>query len=196
MLESLNNQNNIDSSLIASQNKAAEANEFTTSTASALSPEDQRKVDELKAREQEVIAHEQAHRMAGGQYVRGAIQYEYETSPDNKRYIVGGEVSLDTTPVEGDPEATIQKMQVIQRAALAPQNPSPQDRKVAQEARQQESKARMESMRMGRSGNEEGEASTIASKGGDKEKGISYTQKGESSTSQQVTLQPQIDLFA
>ena len=44
-------------------------------------------------------------------------------------YITGGEVRIDTSPAK-DPEATIQKMQQVQRAAFAPADPSPQDQKV------------------------------------------------------------------
>ena len=35
------------------------------------------------------------------------------------------------SPVPGDPQATIQKMEVVKRAALAPAEPSAQDRRVA-----------------------------------------------------------------
>lgn len=38
---------------------------------------------------------------------------------------------IDVAPVEGDPEATIAKLDVVIAAALAPAKPSAQDRKVA-----------------------------------------------------------------
>ena len=60
---------------------------------------------------------------------------------------MGGEVRIDTSPVEGDPEATLLKAQQIRRAALAPANPSAQDRNVAAKASSLESQARQELLR-------------------------------------------------
>ena len=48
---------------------------------------------------------------------------------------MSGEVSIDTRPLN-DPEATIRKMEIFIRAALAPANPSAQDHAVAAQARQ------------------------------------------------------------
>jgi hypothetical protein len=110
----------------------------------SLSEEDRGKVGELKERDAEVRRHEQAHIAAGGQYVQGGAQYTYETGPDGKQYATGGEVAIDTSPVPGDPAATIRKMQVIRRAALAPSDPSQADRRIAAEAQQHEMKARVE----------------------------------------------------
>ena len=111
-----------------------------------LTEEEQKQVDELKARDAEVKAHEQAHIAAGGSYVRGGASYDYQTGPDGKKYAVGGEVSIDTSPVEGDPQATINKAQVILKAALAPAEPSRQDKSVASQARQMMASARKELM--------------------------------------------------
>lgn len=111
-----------------------------------LTEEEQKQVDELKARDAEVKAHEQAHIAAGGSYVRGGASYDYQTGPDGKKYAVGGEVSIDTSPVEGDPQATIYKAQVILKAALAPAEPSGQDKSVASQARQMMASARKELM--------------------------------------------------
>ncbi|MEL7113186.1 MAG: putative metalloprotease CJM1_0395 family protein [Pseudomonadota bacterium] len=110
-----------------------------------LSEEEQAQVDELKARDREVRAHEQAHAAVGGQYA-GAPSYTFQTGPDNQRYAVGGEVAIDVSPVEGDPEATIDKMSVVIAAALAPAEPSPQDRKVAALAQSQLAQAMAELM--------------------------------------------------
>jgi hypothetical protein len=97
--------------------------------------EDQRKqVLELKKRDLEVKAHEAAHMAAGGSCVRGGATYSYQVGPDGNRYAVGGEVSIDTSSVRGDPQATILKMQTVIRAALAPAQPSGQDRSVASQA--------------------------------------------------------------
>lgn len=71
---------------------------------------------------------------AGGGLVRGGATYGYTRGPDGKQYAVSGEVSLDTSPVPDNPAATLQKAQQIKAAAMAPANPSPQDRRVAAEA--------------------------------------------------------------
>ncbi len=101
-------------------------------------------ISELKQTDKKVRAHEAAHIAAGGQYVSGGASYEYETGPDGKRYAVGGEVQIDTSEVPNDPEATISKMEVVRRAALAPSNPSSQDRSVAAAATRKMSEARLE----------------------------------------------------
>lgn len=107
-----------------------------------LTEEEQQKVKEMKERDEEVRVHENAHKSAGGQYA-AAPTYTYETGPDGKRYITDGEVSIDIGE-EKDPQATIEKMQVVKRAAMAPTEPSGQDRKVYQEANQKEAAARQE----------------------------------------------------
>lgn len=104
---------------------------------------DQKVIQELAARDREVRAHEQAHAAVGGQYA-SAPTYEYQRGPDGVAYAVGGEVSISTSPIPGDPEATLQKAQQIRRAASAPAEPSPQDRRVAAEAARMEMQARTE----------------------------------------------------
>lgn len=88
-------------------------------------------ISQLAQRDRQVRAHEAAHVAAGGQYVRGGAQLSYSTGPDGRAYATGGEVSIDRSPVPNDPQATIRKLQQVQRAALAPVDPSPQDRSVA-----------------------------------------------------------------
>jgi hypothetical protein len=95
-----------------------------------LSDEERKQVDKLKARDREVRAHEQAHQAAGGQYA-GAASYTFQKGPDGRSYAVGGEVPIDASEIKGDPQATIDKMQQVKAAALAPVEPSGQDRKVA-----------------------------------------------------------------
>ncbi|GGA88604.1 hypothetical protein GCM10011369_33440 [Neiella marina] len=97
--------------------------------------QEQQVVDQLEARDREVIAHEQAHAAVGGQYA-GSPSYDYQRGPDGQMYAVSGEVSIDISPVPGDPVATIRKMRQVRAAALAPAEPSAQDRRVAQEAAQ------------------------------------------------------------
>ncbi len=123
--------------------KTAGKDENEKNSVNDLTDEERRQVDKLKKRDAEVKAHEQAHIAAGGAYVSGGASYEYEQGPDHRNYAVGGEVSIDTS-AERTPEATIRKMQVVKRAALAPMKPSGQDRAVAAQAAQAEARARVE----------------------------------------------------
>ncbi|HFE32186.1 MAG TPA: hypothetical protein ENJ17_02620 [Gammaproteobacteria bacterium] len=108
-----------------------------------LSEEQRAQVQTLKARDREVRAHEAAHMAAAGGLARGGANYSYETGPDNRRYAVGGEVSIDASPGKS-PEETLQKAQTIRAAAQAPAKPSQQDLAVAASAGQMAAKARAE----------------------------------------------------
>lgn len=103
-----------------------------------------RELQTLKERDREVRRHEQAHAAAGGAYVKGGASYTYERGPDGKLYAVGGEVQIDTSPIPGDPAATIRKLEAVQRAANAPAEPSGQDRAVAAATAQALAEARTE----------------------------------------------------
>lgn len=111
----------------------------------SLSPAEQELIDRLKARDREVREHEQAHARVGGAYA-GMPSYTLQTGPDGRRYAVGGQVPIDVAPVAGDPEATLRKMDIVKRAALAPAKPSGADRRIAQladaQARQAEADLR------------------------------------------------------
>ena len=108
-----------------------------------LTEEEEKQVQELKQRDAEVRAHEQAHAAVGGSYA-SAPSYEFTTGPDNKQYATSGEVQIDSAPVPNNPEATIRKMDIVIRAALAPAEPSPQDIRVATNAQQQRTAAQAE----------------------------------------------------
>lgn len=95
-----------------------------------LSPEEQRAVQQLQQVDRAVRAHEQAHLSAGRGVVTSGAQFQYTYGPDGKQYAVGGEVGIDTSP-ERKPQANIEKGRLIQAAALAPKDPSPQDYRVA-----------------------------------------------------------------
>lgn len=97
--------------------------------------QDAEQIKELKARDTEVRIHEQAHATVGGQYA-GSPSYEYQRGPDGTNYAVGGEVQIDVAEIKGDPQATIEKMQTVRAAALAPQEPSSADRSIAADATQ------------------------------------------------------------
>jgi len=104
----------------------------------------QREIDKLKKIDAEVRLHEQMHLSAAGPYARGGANFQYTSGPDGKKYAVAGEVSIDTSEIPNNPQATITKAQVIRRAALAPAEPSGQDRSVAAEATQMEMKAKQD----------------------------------------------------
>ncbi|XQW84917.1 putative metalloprotease CJM1_0395 family protein [Thalassotalea piscium] len=105
--------------------------------------DDQQRVAELKSRDLEVRAHEQAHSASGGA-TTGSPSFSFEVGPDGKKYAVEGEVSVDLSTVDGNPRATIAKMQKVYSAALAPANPSVQDTKVANAAAQKIAQAQSE----------------------------------------------------
>jgi hypothetical protein len=105
--------------------------------------EEQRQIAKLGERDREVRAHEQAHAAVGGQYA-GAPTYNFKRGPDGKTYAVGGEVSIDVSPVPNDPAATLKKMEIVQRAALAPAEPSAQDLRIAAQAQALAAQARVE----------------------------------------------------
>ncbi len=108
------------------------------------SSEDVRKLRLLQSRDREVRAHEQAHLTAAGRYATSGANLDFQRGPDGKLYAVGGDVSISTSPIAGDPRATLLKAEVIRRAALAPSTPSSQDRSVAAQAGRMAAKARQE----------------------------------------------------
>ncbi|MDD3354653.1 putative metalloprotease CJM1_0395 family protein [Zoogloea sp.] len=109
----------------------------------ALSEADLQLVNQLKARDREVRAHEMAHLAAGAGIVTGGVSYSYQSGPDGRRYAVGGEVRISLSPGR-TPEETLAKADQIRAAALAPAEPSGQDRKVAADAAQMAAVARAE----------------------------------------------------
>jgi hypothetical protein len=99
-----------------------------------ITPEQEKEISELEKRDHEVKTHENAHKSAGGSLVHGAAAYSYTTGPDGKQYAIGGEVKIDMSYDAQNPRETIQKMEQVKRAALAPAEPSAQDRSVASAA--------------------------------------------------------------
>ena len=133
------NQNSDTSSEASNDNDGLNNSNKTDSEVLA----EQQKIEELKRRDQEVRTHELAHARVGGPYT-GSPNYTFEEGPDGKRYAVEGNVSVDSSPIEGDPEATIAKLQQVHAAALAPANPSSQDIRVAASATRAIAQARSE----------------------------------------------------
>jgi hypothetical protein len=123
------------------------------SSRQTFSKEQQQEVKELAARDREVKAHEAAHKAAGGN-LTGPASFSYTTGPDGKRYATGGEVSINTSEMPGDPQATLLKANRIRAAALAPAEPSGQDRKVAALAAQMAADARAELAKQKREGDD------------------------------------------
>lgn len=121
----------------------AEADDTAQGSANELTTQELHIINDLKLRDRNVRQHEQAHKAVAGSYAIGGPFYQYQTGPDGKRYAVGGHVSIDTGK-EADPEATIRKMDTVRRAALAPSDPSPQDRSVAAQATRSKQEALME----------------------------------------------------
>lgn len=118
----------------------------------ALSEEEQQQVDKLKARDREVRAHEQAHIAAAGGLSVSGPSYSYQQGPDGQRYAVGGHVNIDVSPGR-TPEETLRKARAVERAALAPAEPSGQDQAVAAQARQMALQAQAEQAAARQGGN-------------------------------------------
>lgn len=107
--------------------------DIATELAVELTPAEKQDVAQLQARDAEVKAHEQAHRAAAGGLSTSSASYEYQVGPDGQKYAVGGEVSISFNK-SSDPEENIDKAQAMKAAALAPAQPSAQDRSVARSA--------------------------------------------------------------
>ena len=125
---------------------AAEKLESTDSTDSTDAPEkepnaltdaENRQVEALQRRDQEVRAHEQAHAAAGATNVR----YEYQVGPDGRSYAVGGAADIQIVAMNDDHASRIAQAQKMRAAALAPGDPSPQDMAVAAKATRLEAEA-------------------------------------------------------
>ena len=108
-----------------------------------LTAQEQQQVLQLKQIDRQVRAHEQAHLSVGGDLVRGGASFTYQTGPDQQRYAVAGEVSIDVSPAD-TPQETLPKAAHIRAAALAPADPSAQDQSVAAQAERMAGEARME----------------------------------------------------
>lgn len=133
-------------------------------------PQTAAEIAQLKSTDAAVRAHEAAHVGAGGSHIRGGANFTYQTGPDGKQYAIGGEVGIDTSPVAGNPQATIQKMATVRAAALAPADPSAADRAVAAAAAQQEAQARLELL----AGQNDGSAENPGRAGADLSEGRGY----------------------
>jgi hypothetical protein len=132
------------------QQDPAVKTDSSTSTAAKktgeLSESDLKVLSELKQRDSQVRTHEAAHMAAAGGIASGGPSFEYQQGPDGIQYAIGGEVNIDTSPVPGDPAATLRKADTIRRAALAPADPSGPDMQVAASAAAMAAQAQVELM--------------------------------------------------
>jgi hypothetical protein len=100
-----------------------------------------REIARLETRDREVKAHEAAHAAVGGQYA-GSPSLTYTKGPDGRNYATDGEVSISVTAIAGDPQATLEKAEIVRAAALAPAQPSAQDMRIASRAAAMATQAR------------------------------------------------------
>lgn len=107
-----------------------------------LSPQAQM-IRSLQMRDRQVRTHEAAHAAASGAHA-GHPTYTLQQGPDGRSYAIGGEVSISTSEIPNDPQATLEKAQTVRRAALAPADPSAADRAIAAKAMQTALNARRE----------------------------------------------------
>ena len=108
-----------------------------------LTPQEEQELAKLKNTDAEVKRHENAHKaMAAGLQTSGP-NYEYETGPDGRKYAVAGDVNISYQK-SSDPEVNLKNAQKLKAAALAPAEPSAQDRSVARKADMEIAKAKQE----------------------------------------------------
>ena len=108
-----------------------------------FSKEEQAKIEQLKASDTKVRQHEQAHLSAAGGLATSGPTFTYQRGPNGLNYAVGGEVNINTSPGR-TPQETVERARQIEAAALAPADPSSQDRSVAARARQMAQQAEAE----------------------------------------------------
>ena len=114
--------------------------ETTANAQHELSDAESRQVEDLRQRDQEVRAHEQAHAASGGRNVR----YDYQTGPDGRQYAVGGSADIEISAISNDHDGKISEARKMRAAALAPADPSTQDMAVAARATRIEMEAMAE----------------------------------------------------
>ena len=132
-----------DEASISEAGRRALQQERELSEQNELSDGEREQQRELEARDREVRAHEQAHKVAAGSLAVGGPTYTYQTGPDGKRYAIGGSVQIRLQSGR-TPEETLRNMERAIRAANAPQSPSGPDRAVAAQAARMAAEARRE----------------------------------------------------
>lgn len=102
----------------------------STLKANQLTPAEKQLVASLMSRDREVRQHETRHYEMGRPYTQ-LPKYWFVTGPDGRRYVVSGSVSFAFRRFSREAETLLHQMTVLQQAALAPREPSPQDLAVA-----------------------------------------------------------------
>ena len=128
----------------ADQTKPKPGEKATATGQSVEDPAIQAQIAKLKQTEEKVKAHEAAHKAVGGNLASSA-SYSYTRGPDGRSYITGGEVQIDMSDGR-TPQETVSRMQQVIRAALAPVDPSGQDRAVAAAAASRMAEAQQEKL--------------------------------------------------
>lgn len=135
----------ISSEAMALFNAEQQSESDTNSQNDELTQQEQQEVSELKTTDAQVRAHEHAHLAAAAGLKTSGPNYEYETGPDGEKYAVAGDVNVSYQS-SSDPEVNLRNAQQLRAAALAPADPSAQDRKVAAQAEREIAQARQEIM--------------------------------------------------
>jgi len=121
-------------SLAPAQNSIQDVSENAISSEADFVQTQLKVVQQLAAVDREAKAYEQMD----AAIVRSDTTnpgFDYESSLDRPIYSVSGQASIDTSAVENDPRATLEKAQVIIRAALSAAEPSAADRQVVSQAK-------------------------------------------------------------
>lgn len=137
------NRRQIDDSQVHQGFVSDEGNDTDSEQASAEAEELEKQavIRQLAARDREVRQHEAVHAAVGGT-LAGTPQFSYVRGPDGVMYANAGEVPIKLSVISSDPEVQLKNAEQVQRAALAPDEPSAQDRRVAAQAAQLAQQAR------------------------------------------------------
>lgn len=100
--------------------------------ADGLTARERSLVQQLAAIDRSVREHEMQHYYGGRPY-SALPEYWTVRAPDGRDYAITGMVRFDRRLLPDDPEANLIKLQVLKRSALAPLDPSEEDRLVARE---------------------------------------------------------------
>jgi len=121
-------------SLAPAQNSIQDVSENAISSEADFVQTQLKVVQQLAAVDREAKAYEQTDAAIASSDTTNP-GFDYESSLDRPIYSVSGQASIDTSAVENDPRATLEKAQVIIRAALSAAEPSAADRQVVSQAK-------------------------------------------------------------
>lgn len=93
-------------------------------------------IKSLQQMERNIQQHENEHMRVARDLAVGSPSFRYIKGPDGNMYADEGEVEINASfDSNAKPEETIEKAMKIERAALAPSDPSPKDIQTAMRAR-------------------------------------------------------------